>query len=420
MKIAVIGAGSTYTPELAEGLLWEAESLGLQEVWLQDIDAQRLEVVGGLVQRMAAAQGSPFEVQQVLDRVEAIAGADFVITQIRVGGQEARILDTKICLEEGLIGQETTGPVGFAKALRTIPVLLEICADLRAYAPKAWLINFTNPAGIITEAVLKYGGVRAVGLCNIPWGLKNAAARACGAAPEDVDLEYVGLNHFSWVRRIMVQGRDRTAELLEKLAAPANIPGLSLDPEFQRALGLWPNSYLNYFYLQDEMLEHLRSQPRTRGDVVRELEAQLLKAYQDPKLRSKPKELEKRGGAHYSTAAVWLIRDLHLNRGGRHIVNVANNGALPDLPAGAVVEVPCLVDAGGARPLAMGRLEPHIRGLIQHVKAYEELTVEAAVTKDYHTALLALATHPLTTSVNKAKRILDRFDEEHDLGLRRH
>ncbi|MGB3958599.1 family 4 glycosyl hydrolase, partial [Candidatus Darwinibacter acetoxidans] len=226
MKIAVIGAGSTYTPELAEGLLWEAESLGLQEVWLQDIDAQRLEVVGGLVQRMAAAQGSPFEVQQVLDRVEAIAGADFVITQIRVGGQEARILDTKICLEEGLIGQETTGPVGFAKALRTIPVLLEICADLRAYAPKAWLINFTNPAGIITEAVLKYGGVRAVGLCNIPWGLKNAAARACGAAPEDVDLEYVGLNHFSWVRRIMVQGRDRTAELLEKLAAPANIPGL--------------------------------------------------------------------------------------------------------------------------------------------------------------------------------------------------
>ena len=218
----------------------------------------------------------------MLDRVEAIAGADFVITQIRVGGQEARILDTKICLEEGLIGQETTGPVGFAKALRTIPVLLEICADLRAYAPKAWLINFTNPAGIITEAVLKYGGVRAVGLCNIPWGLKNAAARACGAAPEDVDLEYVGLNHFSWVRRIMVQGRDRTAELLEKLAAPANIPGLSLDPEFQRALGLWPNSYLNYFYLQDEMLEHLRSQPRTRGDVVRELEAQLLKAYQDP------------------------------------------------------------------------------------------------------------------------------------------
>jgi len=418
VKIAVIGAGSTYTPELAEGLILEANALGLEELYLHDTDEERLEIVGGLVQRMVQAQGSPFRVQCTLNRVEAVSGADFVLTQIRVGGQAARALDTKICLEEGIIGQETTGPVGFAKAMRTIPVLLDICGDIRAHAPGAFLINFTNPAGIITEAVLKYGGVQAIGLCNIPFGIQAAVARECGVSPEAVELEYVGLNHLSWVRRIFVSGQDRTQELLEKAAAkPANIPALKLHPEFQRALNMWTNSYLNYFYLHDEMLEHLLSQPKTRGEVVAELEAKLLEQYQDPNLCTKPKELEKRGGAHYSSAAVSLIRDIHLGTGKKHIVNVQNSGALPDLPLDAVVEVPCLVDAHGARPLVMGRLEPQIRGLLQHVKAYEELTVEAAVRKDYKTALLALTTHPLTTSVNKAKRILDGFNAAHDLQL---
>ncbi|NLM41162.1 MAG: 6-phospho-beta-glucosidase [Firmicutes bacterium] len=418
MKIAVIGAGSTYTPELGEGLILEAQALGLRELYLHDINAERLKIVGGLVQRMVEAQGNPFVVKCTLDRVEAVAGASFVLTQLRVGGQAARALDTKICLEEGLIGQETTGPVGFAKAMRTIPVLLEICADLQTHAPGAFLINFTNPAGVVTEAVLKHGGVQAIGLCNIPFGLKNSVAQECGVLAEEVDLDYVGLNHLSWVRRIFVAGRDRTGELLVRIAArPANIPGLNIDPQFAEALGMWPNSYLNYFYLQDEMIEHLQAQPRVRGEVVAELEARLLEEYKDPQLRTKPLELSKRGGAHYSTAAVSLIRDIHLNAGRKHIVNVQNQGALPDLPWDGVVEVPCVVDAQGAHPLTMGRLEPQIRGLIQHVKAYEELTVAAAVTKDYHTALLALTSHPLTRSVNKAKRILDRFNEAHQLQL---
>lgn len=418
MKIAVIGAGSTYTPELVEGLLQEGQWLGLEELYLHDINPERLEIVGGLVERMVRAQGGPFRVVKTLERVEAVADADFVITQIRVGGQEARARDTRICLEEGIIGQETTGPVGFAKAMRTIPVLLEICADLRKHAPKAFLINFTNPAGLITEAVLKHGGVKAIGLCNIPFGLKSAVAREFGLSPDEVELDYVGLNHLAWVRRILAAGEDRTAEFIGKTATrPANVPGLQVDPEFQRALGMLANSYLNYFYLKDEMLEHLLGQPKTRAEVVAELEAQLLEQYKDPTLVSKPKELEKRGGAHYSTAAVSLIRDLHLNAGTRHIVNVQNRGALPDLPEDAVVEVTAVVDAQGARPLAIGRLEPQIRGLIQHVKAYEELTVEAAVTKSYAKALLALTSHPLTTSVNKAKRILDRFNEAHNLQL---
>lgn len=418
MKIAVIGAGSTYTPELAEGLIQGAEELGLKELFLHDLHAQRLEIVGGLVERMVQAQGSPFTVRKTLDRVEALAGADFVLTQIRVGGQQARILDTKVCLAEGLIGQETTGPVGFAKAMRTIPVLLEICADVRAYAPGAFLINFTNPAGIATEAVVKYGGVRAIGLCNIPFGIKAAVAKECGVSPAEVELDYVGLNHLSWVRRVFVRGEDRTAELLQKAAVrPANILGLDLDPDFLEALGMWPSSYLNYYYLQDEMLEQLQAQPQVRGEVVAELEAELLELYQDPQLSTKPKQLEQRGGAHYSSAAVSLIRDIHLNTGRRHIVNVQNQGALPELPWDGVVEVPCVVDAQGAHPLVQGKLEAHIRGLIQQVKAYEELTVEAAVTKDYHTALLALAAHPLTRSVHKAKRLLEKFNAAHELQL---
>jgi 6-phospho-beta-glucosidase len=418
MKIAVIGAGSTYTPELLEGLLQEAEVLALQEVCLHDINGERLEIVGGLVERMVKAQGSPFQVKRTLDRVEAVAGADFVLTQIRVGGQEARAVDTKICLAEGLIGQETTGPVGFAKAMRTIPVMLEICRDLRTHAPGAFLINFTNPAGIITEAVLKHGGVKAIGLCNVPFGMQAAVAEECGTVPEEVELDYVGLNHLAWVRRIYVKGQDRTEELLAKgFGKPANIPELAWNSDFQRALAMKANSYLDYFYLQDEMLARLQAQPKTRAEVVMEIETALLEQYKNPELRSKPKELEKRGGAHYSTVAVSLIRDICLNSGRKHIVNVRNSGALPELPPEAVIEVPAVVDAKGAVPLAIGRLEPQIRGLIQHVKAYEELTVEAAVTKDYGTALLALTTNPLVTSINKAQRILDRFNEAHQLGL---
>lgn len=418
MKIAIIGGGSTYTPELAEGLLQEWEGLGLQEVVLHDIDWERLQIVGGLVQRIVRAQGSPFQVQLTLDRREAISGSDFVLTQIRVGGQQARHVDTKLCLEEGVIGQETTGPAGFAKALRTIPVILEICGEMRSYAPNAFLINFTNPAGIITEAVLKHGGVKVVGLCNVPFGMQVAAARQLGVEPAEVELDYVGLNHLAWVRRVLVRGEDRTEELLLKSAEkPANIPGLELNAEFRRSLGMLTNSYLDYYYLQTEMVEHLRAQPKTRAEVVLEVERSLLEKYQDPNLTHKPPELEQRGGAHYSTVAVSLIRDIHLNTGTRHIVNVRNQGALPELPWDAAVEVPAVVDARGAVPLAIGLLEPQIRGLLQHVQAYEELTVEAAVARSYETALLALASHPLVPSVNKARRLLERFNQEHGLGL---
>jgi len=420
MKVTVIGGGSTYTPELAEGLIQESLSLRLDNVTLYDIDEKRLKIVGGLVKRMVEAKGSPFNVVLTTDRREAISGADFVITQIRVGGQQARHDDTLICLAEGIIGQETTGPVGFAKALRTIPMILDICEDMDRFAPSAWLINFTNPAGIVTEAILKHTRVRAIGLCNVPLGMRIAIAKEYGVSHESVDLDYVGLNHLSWVRGVYVGGVDRTQEVLAKAdkAKVNNIPELNVNSRFLQALAMSPNAYLNNFYLNDEMVEHLKSQQKTRAQIVAELETRLLEQYADANLYEKPKELEKRGGAHYSTAAISLIKDIFLNTGAKHIVNVRNNGALSELADDVVIEVNAVVNARGAQPITIGKLEPEIRGLIQHVKSYEELTVEAAVSRDYDTALLALSSHPLVHSVNKAQRLLERFIDRHNLPLK--
>lgn len=418
MKITVIGAGSTYTPELMEGLLQRAQQLKIKEVWLYDINERRLDIVGGLIQRMNQAQGEPFAVHPTLNRRDAIAGADFVLTQIRVGGQQARHDDTLFSLGQDMIGQETTGPAGFAKAMRTIPVILDICSEIRASAPDAWLLNFTNPAGIITEAALRHGGVNVIGLCNGPLGMQMSVARQYNVGHRDVDLEYMGLNHLGFVRRVWVKGRDVTTEVLDQLAAKAaNIPDLDVDPAFARSLQLIPSGYLRYFYLEAEMLQVLKEKPKTRAQEVMEIEAALLEKYSDPQLRAKPAELEKRGGAYYSTAAVELMASLAGNGGEKHIVNVRNQGTLADLPDDAAVEVTAVVDGRGAQPLTLGPLPSSVRGLVQQVKAYEELTVEAAVSGSYHKALLALANNPLVPSVNKAKLLLDQFNTHHRLGL---
>jgi 6-phospho-beta-glucosidase len=419
MKLCVIGAGSTYTPELVEGLLANHDTIPLARLTLMDVDRERLAVLGGLVERMVTAAGKPFVVECVTDLESAVAGADFVSTQIRVGGQQARHDDTALALRHGVIGQETTGIAGFAKALRTIPVLLEVCAAMRTNAPDATLINFTNPAGIVTEAMLKHGGVRTIGLCNIPVGIQIAMARRYEVPAAQVVLDHVGLNHFSWLRRVVVAGRDVTSEVLAETLekVPANVPAMEYNREFLAALGMIPSGYLRYFYLQHEMQDHLRSKEKTRAQEVMEIDAALLEKYRDPALREKPAELEKRGGAYYSTAAVSLMRSMVCGGGDRHIVNVRNGSSLPDLPEDSAVEVPAVVDSDGAHPLAMGRLETPIRGWIQLLKSYEVLAVEAAVEKSYRKALLALSCNPLVPSVNKASVLLDALDERHGLGL---
>ncbi len=408
LKIAVLGGGSTYTPELIDGFVRYYDELPIREICLQDINAERLEVVGGLAQRMAAARGIP--ITRTTERAEALTDADFVLTQLRVGGMAARALDERIPLKYGVIGQETTGPGGFAKALRTVPVMLEIARDIERYAPQAWLINFTNPSGLVTQALLNYSNVRAIGLCNVPINMQRNIARALEVEPARVELDYVGLNHLSWVRHVWLDGQDVTARVL---SIPEVREAYPLDADLLDKVGMLVNYYLVYYWHTDRALEKQRAAERTRAELLQEIEAELLEMYRDPALKSKPELLDQRGGSHYSTAAVELIRAIAQDRREVHIVNVHNNGALPELPPQSVVEVPAVVGATGAKPVTCGHVPPIIRGLLTAVDAYEELTIQAAVNGDEDTAQLALLSHPLVPSWDVAKALWQEIKTAH-------
>jgi 6-phospho-beta-glucosidase len=398
LKICVIGGGSTYTPELIEGFIERGDELPVATIALMDIDENRLRVVGGLAERMLRAAEADIELRLTTQRKEALEGADYVITQIRAGGLACRIHDEKIPLQFGVVGQETTGPGGFAKALRTIPVLLDIAHDMAEAAPGAHLINFTNPSGLITEALLKYTDIPTIGLCNSPFGLQQGVAQQLGVAPERIQLDYVGLNHLSWIRGVRLDGEDVFDQVLEGAIALARAGESPFSPQLLETLGMLPSYYLNYYYHHDQVVAEQRRAGKTRGEVVQEIEAGLLELYADPNLRHKPKLLEKRGGAHYSTAAVAVISAIHHDKGEVHIVNTRNNGALPDLPPHCVVELPSVINRSGARAIPVAPMPPAIRGLTQAVKAYEELTVLAAVEGDEQAALQALLAHPLAPS----------------------
>lgn len=421
MKIAVIGGGSSYTPELLDGLLDRASAIGAAEVYLHDVHAERLKVVGGFVRRMAAARGSRLLISSGLDLEEAVSGARFVIAQVRVGGNAARREDEKLGRRHGLIGQETTGVGGFAKALRTIPVMLEVCAAMEKHAPSATLINFTNPSGLITEAVLKSTSVQAIGLCNIPITFHLELSRLLGAPRSEVDFDYIGLNHLSWVRQVFLRGEPVTAEVLGRGAAPGSSAKLrelaEYPPEFSSALGMIPMHYLRYYYLTARLLAEQNRETRTRADEVMEIEKELFKIYADPAGHQKPDLLSRRGGAHYSQAALELMEAIVFNRGDRLILNVQNQGTIPELGREAVIECWCRVDQAGGRPLPVRRPEPAIRGLILAVKAYEELTIQAAVEKNYRAALLALVAHPLGPGAERAEKVLQDIMKTHHIKL---
>jgi 6-phospho-beta-glucosidase len=410
MKIAVIGGGSTYTPEVVEGFVGRAGDLGLAEVALMDIDPARLEVVGTFSRRMVAHAGSPFRLTTTADRRAAIDGASFVLTQVRVGGQAARHQDILLGLRHGLIGQETTGIGGMAKALRTVPVILDLCREIERTAPDAWVINFTNPSGLITQAILDHSACRCIGLCNIPIEMKMLVAAYLGVPESDVRLDIVGLNHLGWVRKVFVRGEDATPGLLAFLTSadgPKNIPDVDFPPELIRALDAVPLGYNRYYYMTDKLLAELRAKPRTRAEEVMDIEDELLAKYRDPAVVTKPPELGKRGGAFYSKIAVDLVDAIANDRGAEHVVNLRNAGAIPDLPARAVVETAAHVGKGGATPVPTGPLEPSIRALIQRAKAYEELTIEAAVTRSRSAAYRALITNPLGPTATAASEVLD-------------
>jgi len=414
MKIAVIGGGSTYTPELVNGLLAQAEALGLKELWLMDIDAGRLEVVGGFAQRMVRAKGEPFKVVLSLDQRASIAGASYVITQLRVGMMPARRGDEYLGLRHNLIGQETTGVGGMAKALRTIPVVLGIARDLRETAPEALLANFTNPAGLVTEALTRYApDVQAVGVCNVGITtkmeiLERLDAAGLHAEPDKARLNTLGLNHLTWHRGFTVDGEE-----LWPMIFPAWLEELKAEsePEWDlrtvESLGMMPNYYLQYFYYTGRKLEAQKKWPPSRAEEVMEIEKDLLREYADPALTEPPADLMKRGGAYYSTLATQVIRSHHNDLGQVHVVNVRNNGAVKEWPADWVLELPARVDRAGIHALPAEPLPPACFGLVSAVKMYELLTVEAAVHGDREAAYQALLAHPLGPSADRVEAVLE-------------
>ncbi len=406
MKLTVIGAGSTYTPELVSHL----SQLDVDEVALQDVDAERLEVVGALAERMLARAGFEGRVLRTSDHDAAIDGASFVLVQIRVGGQQSRLLDETVPLRCACIGQETTGAGGFAKAMRTVPVMLELAERVaERAAPGAWIVDFTNPVGIVTRALLD-AGHRAVGLCNVAITFQRLIARLLEAEPERVHVDQVGLNHLTWIRGVELDGGDVLPELLarygDELAAEIELPRSVLDD-----LGVLPSYYLHYFYAHDRVLAE-QQEGVPRAQTVADIERELLRLYRDPGLTEKPALLEQRGGAFYSEAAVGLVRSLSTGDGAVHVVDVRNNGTLAGLADDDVVEVPARVTKEGAAPLAQAPLAPELLGLIQHVAAYERLTVEAATTRDHAVARKALLAHPLIGQIEMVDGLVDALVAE--------
>jgi 6-phospho-beta-glucosidase len=421
MKVAVIGGGSTYTPELITGFLARVDSFPLTELWLMDIAPERLDVVGGFAQRMVQARGAPFAVRLTADQREAISGAGYVITQLRVGGMQARRADEYLGRRHGLIGQETTGVGGMAKALRTIPVILKVAADMRELAPGGLLVNFTNPAGLVTEALVRHApDVPAVGLCNAPITTKMRILkgleerRGIKIAPERAELETLGLNHLSWHRGFTLDGEDVWPQVIAFYTASLRAePNPEWEPRLIETLRMIPNYYLQYFYHTSRKLAAQDKWPPSRGEQVMAIEADLLRQYVEPDRTEPPDDLMKRGGAYYSTVATQLLNAHANNLGETHVVNVRQGGAVPGWPADWVLELPSRVDAAGIHPLPAEPLPPVCFGLLAQVKSYELLTVEAAVRGDRAAAYQALLAHPLGPSADMVQAVLDDLLETH-------
>jgi len=427
VKIVTIGGGSSYTPELVEGFIKRFDSLPIREFWFVDIEEgrEKLEIVGAMAKRMFEAAGLPTKVHLTLDRREALKDADFVTTQFRVGLLDARIKDERIPNAHGMMGQETNGAGGMFKAFRTIPVILNIVEDMKELCPDAWLINFTNPAGMVTEAVLKNGGwEKVIGLCNVPIGQYKEAVKALDIPEEDLTFKFGGLNHLHWHRIWDHMGKERTMEVIDALYDPAadhsssvaNIHATPFLHEQVRNLKMLPCGYHRYYYLTEEMLKHQMEEYNgvgTRAEQVKRVEAELFELYKYPNLDHKPEQLSKRGGAYYSDAACEIINSIYNDKGTMMVVSTRNNGALTDVPYDSAVEVSAYIGANGATPINFGKLPAAQRGLLQVMKAMEEVTIEAAVTGCYDTALQAFTLNPLVTSGEPARKLLDEMLEAH-------
>jgi 6-phospho-beta-glucosidase len=422
LKVAVIGGGSSYTPEIINGFLARIQSFPVEELWLMDISLERLDIVGEFAQRMVKAKGSPFKVHLTSDRRKAIQDSQYVITQLRVGGMVARRDDEYLGLRNGLIGQETTGVGGMAKALRSIPVILGVAQDIIETSPDALLVNFTNPAGLNTEALSKYAAeVQSVGVCNVPITTKLLFLKLLGydQPHEQAQLDTIGLNHLSWFRGLTVDGEDLWPQVLEKYTEGrfTHPPSVVFPPEMVQSTQTIPNSYLQYYYFTKKKLKEQEKWPPSRAEEVMEIEADLLKQYSEPNRTEPPDDLMKRGGAHYSTVATQLL-DAHFNDSGAiQILNVPHRGAVPGIPRDWVIEMPCKVNKKGVIPIKADPIPNVFLGLLSSVKTYELLTVEAAVNGDLDAAYQALLAHPLGPSVDKVEEVLHDMLETNRVHL---
>ena len=404
VRIAIIGAGSSYTPELLDMMGQMRDKLKVAQLRLQDVDPRRLSIMEGFTRRFLANIGLEVEVSSTLDRLKAIDGVDFVITQIRVGGNQARVNDEKIPLKYGLLGQETTGAGGFAKALRTIPVMLDIARDVERVNPNAWIINYTNPTGIVAEAVTRYTKARFIALCGGGRHPGNMLYKTYGITHDRVRYEYFGLNHFNFSYNITVDGQPISDEQWRGIAQTCGV-----NPELTVKMKLLPSLYLPYYHNRTHKVEALKQEPKTRGETVLEIEKELFAQYADPAVCTKPELLSRRGGGDYAEMALGVIRAIAYNDDTFAVCNVPNGDAIPFLSREAVVETACMVNATGATPITFSCFPDSVRGLVAAVKSYESLTVEAAVEGDRDKALFALLAHPLVMDYDLAKPMLEEL-----------
>ncbi|MCG9553110.1 6-phospho-beta-glucosidase [Vibrio sp. Isolate31] len=406
LKVVVIGGGSSYTPELVEGLLKRHHELPITDLWLVDIEAglEKAQIIADLTKRMINKVNCEINVHLTTDRQLALKDADFVCSQFRAGRLEARLRDERIALKYRMIGQETNGLGGFSNACRTIPIALEIAKEMEALCPNAWLLNFTNPSGMVTEALLKHSSIKTVGLCNVPVNMELGAAKMLGAKREDITMQIAGLNHLVWARKVLHEGQDKLGEVINQLLGgndqmmPKNIPLFEWDGELIRSLNIIPCAYLRYYYQSRDILDkefEASKNNANRADLVAQVEKQLLEIYKDPRLDTKPQLLEERGGAYYSEAACELMSSIYNNKRSIMHVNTRNNGAIQGLPDDCAVEVSSVITSSEIIPLNVEPFDSDTLRLIQQMKEFETLTVKAAITGDIATAKRALILNPI-------------------------
>ena len=418
MKLAVIGGGSTYTPELIDGILLRRDRLPIKTISLCDINPERLKIVSDFARRMINAAGGGIDIETTESQAEAVKDARFVVSQFRIGQQAARHRDEMLGREFNLIGQETVGVGGFAKGLRTIPVALKLADVILKHAPQAQLLNFTNPAGMITEALLSQRPeLNTIGLCNVPWNIKNEIATTLNKPFKSLELDYIGLNHLSWVRGLRFEGKDLSKDAIRGFRGLTGKQAHGDDdpfwePESIDTIDAIPNYYLLYYYETQQWLAYQKNHP-TRASAVMEIEANLFKKYQDPDLNHKPDDLMKRGGAYYSDSAAELMADIASDANTVHIVNTKHNGAVPGMIADTVMEIPCTINAKGATPISTTAMRPEMHALVNMVKDFELLTIKAAVDGDAEAAIKALIANPLGPDLSQAPKLWKRLKEEH-------